>query len=389
MLIAGAGPVGLVAAAHLARSGVPVTVFEQGPGLSEESRASTFHPPTLDMLHELGAADQLIARGLIAPTFQYRSKKHGLLAQFDFAGIADATQHPYRVQCEQSKLTRILYDQLRDHPNFELYFDSRVEDVSQDAVGVEITIDRNGRSERHSGRYLIGADGASSRVRRALGVEVEGFTWPDRLLVVSTPFDFHAVIPDLTSVNYVADPERWFFLLQIPGLWRVMFLVNEDASDERVQTREFAQSLMAGVVRGISNYVIEHITLYKVHQRVAKAFRQGRVFLAGDAAHINNPLGGMGMNGGIHDAVNIATRLIATWHGNAPDAELDRFDRQRRLITLEYIQNYTIQNKKNLESSGDEFGRSLRAIAADPARTREYLLRVSMIASLKRAEELG
>jgi 3-(3-hydroxy-phenyl)propionate hydroxylase len=389
VLIAGAGPVGLVAAAHLVRSGVPVTVFEQGTGLSEESRASTFHPPTLDMLHRLGAAEQLIAQGLIAPTFQYRSKKHGLLAQFDFASIADATQHPYRVQCEQSKLTRILYDQLRDHPNFELRFDSRVEDVSQDAAGVEITIDCNGRSERHAGCYLIGADGASSRVRRALGVEFEGFTWPDRLLVVSTPFDFHTVIPGLTPVNYVADPERWFFLLQIPGLWRVMFLVNEDASDERVQTREFAQSLMAGVARGISNYVIEHITLYKVHQRVAKTFRRGRAFLAGDAAHINNPLGGMGMNGGIHDAVNLATRLTAAWHGNAADAELDRFDQQRRLVTLEYIQQYTIQNKRNLESSGDEFGRSLRAIAADPARTREYLLRVSMIASLNRAEELG
>jgi 3-(3-hydroxy-phenyl)propionate hydroxylase len=389
VLIAGAGPVGLVAAAHLARDGVPVTVFEQGHDLSEESRASTFHPPTLDMLHGLGAAEQLIAQGLKAPAFQYRSKRHGLLAQFDFASIGDVTRHPYRLQCEQSKLTRILYDQMRGHPNFELHFDSPVQDVSQDATGVEITIDRNGRSERLSGRYLIGADGASSKVRRALGVEFEGFTWPDRLLVVSTPFDFHSVIPDLTAVNYVADPKRWYFLLQIPGLWRVMFLVNEDASDEHVQTREFAQSLMAGVVHGVSNYTIDHITLYKVHQRVAKTFRQGRVFLAGDAAHINNPLGGMGMNGGIHDAVNLTTRLTLLWHGNAHDSELDRFDRQRRLVTLEYIQKYTIQNKQNLESSGDEFGRSLRAIAADPARTREYLLRVSMIASLNRAEELG
>jgi 3-(3-hydroxy-phenyl)propionate hydroxylase len=389
VLIAGAGPVGLVAAAHLARSGVPVTVFEGGLKLSEESRASTFHPPTLDMLHALGAAEPLIKQGLKAPAFQYRSKKHGLLAQFDFGGIADVTQHPYRVQCEQSKLTRILYGQMLGHPNFELHFDSPVVDVTQDASRVEITIDRNGRTERRSGRYLVGADGASSKVRRALRVEFEGFTWPDRLLVVSTPFDFYGVIPDLTPVNYVADPERWYFLLQIPGVWRVMFLVNEDASDERVQTREFAQSLMAGVVPGISNYPIEHITLYKVHQRVAKTFRQSRVFLIGDAAHINNPLGGMGMNGGIHDAVNLAGRLATVWRGEAPDTELDRFDRQRRLVTLEYIQNYTIQNKKNLESSGDEFRLSLQAIAADPVRTREYLLRVSMIASLHRAEELG
>jgi 3-(3-hydroxy-phenyl)propionate hydroxylase len=389
VLIAGAGPVGLVAAAHLARGGVPVTVFEAGPNLSEESRASTFHPPTLDMLHALGAAEPMIAQGLKAPTFQYRTKKHGVLARFDFSTIADATRHPYRLQCEQSKLTRILHDLMRGHPNFEMRFDSQVVDVSQDTSGVEITIDGNGKSERHRGRYLIGADGASSKVRRAAGIEFEGFTWPDRLLVVSTPFDFNSVIPDLSSVSYVADPERWHFLLQIPGLWRVMFLVNEDASDERVQTEDFAQSLMAGVVPGMTRYEIDHITLYKVHQRVAKTFREGRVFLVGDAAHINNPLGGMGMNGGIHDAVNLAARLTAAWRNETSDAELDRFDKQRRLVTLEYIQKYTIQNKKNLESSGEEFGRSLRAIAEDPGRTREYLLRTSMIASLHRAEELG
>jgi 3-(3-hydroxy-phenyl)propionate hydroxylase len=389
VLIAGAGPVGLVAAAHLARAGVPVTVFERGTALSEESRASTFHPPTLDMLHALGAAEPLLAQGLKAPTFQYRTKKHGLLAEFDFTAIADATQHPYRVQCEQSKLTRILYEQMRDHPHFEIAFGSAVKAVSQDGAGVSVTVERDGKTEQRSGRYLIGADGASSAVRRSLGIEFEGFTWPDRLLVVSTPFDFFSVIPGLSSVSYVADPERWYFLLQIPGLWRAMFLVNEDATDERVQTQEFAQSLMAGVVPGISSYEISHITLYKVHQRVAKTFKLGRAFLIGDAAHINNPLGGMGMNGGIHDAVNLAARLAAVWRGEADDAELDRFDKQRRLVTLEYIQKYTIQNKKNLESPSDEFRDSLRAIAADPARTRDYLLRVSMIASLTRAEELG
>jgi 3-(3-hydroxy-phenyl)propionate hydroxylase len=147
--------------------------------------------------------------------------------------------------------------------------------------------------------------------------------------------------------------------------------------------------LMAGVIPGISNYEIAHTTLYKVHQRVAHTFKLGRAFLIGDAAHINNPLGGMGMNGGIHDAVNLAARLAAVWHGKADDAELERFDKQRRLVTLEAIQKTTIQNKKNLESPGDEFRESLKAIAADPARTREYLLRVSMIASLSRAEELG
>jgi 3-(3-hydroxy-phenyl)propionate hydroxylase len=389
VLIAGAGPVGLTAAANLVRAGVPVTVLEAGPDLSEESRASTFHPPTLDMLDELGAAAPLIAQGLKAPAFQYRSKQHGVLAQFDFAAIADVTKHPYRVQAEQSKLTRILYEQLRQQPEFELQFDSAAEGVAQHAIGVEVTINRNGRRETRSGRWLIGADGARSEVRRALGIEFDGFTWPERFLVVSTPFDFYKVVPELVAVSYVTDPKRWHFLLQIPGLCRVMFPIAADESDELALSVEFAQSLMATVVPGVASYEIAHVTLYKVHQRVAKTFQQGRAFLAGDAAHINNPLGGMGMNGGIHDAVNLTSRLIEVWRGAKGESELERYDRQRRQVTLEYIEKQSIQNKRNLESDGTEFRRSLAEIASDPARTREYLLRVSMIASLRRAAELG
>jgi 3-(3-hydroxy-phenyl)propionate hydroxylase len=389
VLIAGAGPVGLVAAANLVNAGVPVTVFEAGADLSEESRASTFHPPTLDMLERLGAAAPLIAQGLIAPRFQYRSKRHGVLAQFDFSAIVDTTGHPYRVQCEQSKLTRILCQQLSAKAEFELQFNARVKDASQDRARVEIAIERNGHTERRSGRWLIGADGARSDVRRAAGIEFPGFTWPERFLVVSTPFDFSSVISGLVAVSYVADPQRWHFLLQIPGLCRVMFPIALHESDERALSAEFAQSLMATVVPGISNYEIAHTTLYKVHQRVAETFRRGQIFLAGDAAHINNPLGGMGMNGGIHDAINLTSRLVEVWHGREHDSDLERYDRQRRGVTLEYIEQQSIQNKRNLESDGTEFGRSLAQIAADKGRTHDYLLRVSMIASLRRAQELG
>jgi 3-(3-hydroxy-phenyl)propionate hydroxylase len=388
VFIAGAGPVGLAAAANLLRHGVPVTVLEAGADLNAESRASTFHPPTLDMLADLGVADSLIAQGLIAPQFQYRSKPSGIVSQFDFGVIADETAHPYRVQSEQSKLTRIFLEALRKDPNFTILFKRKVEDVTQDASSVQIAVERDGRRETHSGRWLIGADGASSNVRHSLGIEFEGFTWPERFLVVSTPFDFHSVIPGLVSVNYVADPERWHFLLKIPGLWRAMFPVRSDESDERALSPEFAQAVMATVVPGIESYEIAHTTLYRVHQRVAKTFRSGRAFLAGDAAHINNPLGGMGMNGGIHDAMNLTARLVEVWNGSALESELDRYDRQRRLITKEHVEQQSIRNKRNLESSGD-FVRELQEIAKDPERTRNYLLGVSMIGSLRRAAEFA
>ncbi|MEH2479644.1 3-(3-hydroxy-phenyl)propionate hydroxylase [Nitrobacteraceae bacterium AZCC 2146] len=392
VLIAGAGPVGLVAAAQLVKQGIAVTVLEAGNELGSESRASTFHPPTLDMLHELGVADDLIAEGLKAPMLQYRSKKDGVIAQFDFGEIADKTGHPYRVQSEQFKLTRLLLAKLRDENLFRIEFGARVEDVQQDDDGVRVSVRGNDAQSVRTGKWLIGADGARSEVRRALGVEFEGFTWPERFLVLSTPFDFDAAIPDLVSVNYVADPDCWQFLLRIPGMWRVMFPVPQEVSDEAATSPEFGQAMLSRVVAG-GTFHIAHTTLYRVHQRVAKQFRVGRSFLVGDAAHINNPLGGMGMNGGIHDSVNLTARLADVHHGMAHDSDLDRYDLQRRLVTLESVQTQTIQNKRDLEAKDEAdqaaFRERLRGIAADPEARRTYLQRVSMIASLKRAGELG
>src|ERR1700730_9659530 len=249
VFIAGAGPVGLVAAANLVRYGVPVTVFEAGAGLAEESRASPFHPPPLDMLEEFGAAAPLIAQGLIAPKFQYRARD-GVIATFDFAAIAEETRHPFRLQSEQYKLTRILLEALGGKPQFQIEFGSRVAGVEQDGAAVHVTLDRNGSGERRSGRWLIGADGARIDVRRALGVEFAGFTWPERFLVVSTPFDFRGAIADLVSVSYLADPARWHFLLEIPGLWRGVVPAQGAGRDEAEASRAFAQALMAGVVPG-------------------------------------------------------------------------------------------------------------------------------------------
>ena len=388
VLIAGAGPVGLVAAANLVRHGVPVTVLEAGPDLSEESRASTFHPPTLDMLKALGAAQPLIAQGLSAPQFQYRTKQHGILAQFDFGAIADVTGHPYRLQCEQSKLTRILREQLRGNPDFELHFGAQVQGVSQDQSGVEVAIERNGRIETRSGRWLIGADGAGSNVRRSLGIAFDGFTWPERFLVVSTPFDF---MP--SSRSGCGDLHRRSAALALSAA--DPRALPRDVPDRRPRKRRAgAEPRLCAVAHGHGG--AGHLELRGRACHALQGASAGgadvslrRTFLAGDAAHINNPLGGMGMNGGIHDAINLTSRLVEVWHGTKAEAELERYDRQRRLVTLEYIEKQSIQNKRNLESDGTEFRRNLAEIAADRPRTHEYLLRVSMIASLRRAQELG
>ena len=199
------------------------------------------------------------------------------------------------------------------------------------------------------GDWLIGADGGKSAVREALGIKLEGFTWPDRFLVASTPFDFPSVIPDLCEVSYFADPEQWFFLLYVSGLWRVMSPIGADENDADALTDASIQKRLQRVHAKAGDYEIRHRTVYNVHQRVANRYREGRAFLAGDAAHLNNPLGGMGMNGGIHDGLNLCDKLIALHRGEADVSVLDRYERQRRPIAVEFINANTARNKKLME----------------------------------------
>ena len=393
VIVAGAGPVGLVVANALADAGVPLLLLEAEPALPETLRGSTFHPPTLDMLERFGVTEAMIAQGLVAPRLQYRERSGEVIAEFDFGRIADVTRHPYRLQCEQHKLAALLLERLRGRPLAETRFSARLAGVEQSAGRVTAIVETPGGVERIAGRFLVGADGGHSATRQAVGIAFEGFTWPERFLVVSTPFPFEEHLPDLTLVNYVADPDEWFFLLRVPGLWRVMFSTRPEETDEDVLSDISIGRRMRRVLDRAEPYRVAHRALYRVHQRVAARYRDGRVFLAGDAAHINNPLGGMGLNGGIHDAVSLADKLAPVFRGPADDRVLDGYEAERRPIALEYINTHTVRNKQNLEARDPEaqrrFRETLRAIAADPRATHEYLLQASMIASLRRAAAHG
>ena len=389
VLIAGAGPVGLVAAAALVKRGIAVLVLEAGADISTEMRASTFHAPTLDMLDDLGAAEGMIRQGLIGPRLQYRRRDHSLIAEFDFGVLADVTRHPYRLQCEQFKLTRILHDLLSESPLYEIRFNATLAAAHDTGTAVEAVLEDGSRV---TGSYLIGADGARSATRKAAGIEFAGFTWPERFLVLSTEFDFATVIPGLADVSYYADPQEWFFLLRVPGVWRAMFPVRGEMADEETLTEKFGRARFRHVGAGRDDYPVRHRTLYRVHQRVAETFRRGRVLLVGDAAHINNPLGGMGLNGGVHDAINLCGKLADVLEG-ADDALLDLYDRQRRGVTTEHVQRQTILNKQNLEAKTPEeqaaFQTRMADAAASPAGQHDFLLGASMIKSLRRAEEIA
>ncbi|MES2399800.1 MAG: FAD-dependent monooxygenase [Pseudomonadota bacterium] len=392
VLIAGAGPVGLVSALTLATAGVAVTVFERNTTAPEDLRASTFHPPTLDMLARFGLTEELVSLGLVARYTQQRDRKEGLVAEFDMALLEGETQHPFRLQCEQWKLNKLLIDRIAKFPHAKIMLGAELQSVSQDDKHVEVTVKTPDGIQTFSGDYLIGADGAWSAVRQSLGIEFEGFTYPERFLVVSTDFEFADHLPKLSYVNYVSDPQEWCVLLRVPSLWRVLFPTRPEESDEEVLTDESIQARLQNLLPKGSPYPTVHRTLYKVHQRVAKEFRRGRVILAGDAAHINNPLGGMGMNGGVQDAFNLSDKLVEILVSGASPDLLDRYERQRRSVAIEYINANTARNKKTIEERDPEARRKtqdeLRAIAADPSAARDYLRKTSMIDALERAESI-
>ena len=393
VLIVGAGPVGLVAAACLAENDIPVTLIERSDDLPKDLRASTFHPPTLDMLDRFGISEKLIARGLVCPNWQFRDRSEGVIADFDLGMLKGETNHPYRLQCEQWKLSEHLREHLDTLDCVQIIYDATGESVAQDENGVRLTIKRSdGSTETLSGRYLIAADGAHSNIRRSLDIEFEGLTIPEIFLSMSTAFRFDEAIPDLAPIAYLTDPSEWAVLLRTPSLWRVLLPTDPSMSEAEIKAPEMMEKRLQKLCPKDGPYEVAHATAYRVHQRVAKKYVMGRVFLAGDAAHLNNPLGGMGMNGGIHDAVNLTEGLVAVWNG-APLETLGRYERQRRKVAIDTVQEQSLRNRK-IMAENDPAARSayhdeLRAIVADPARHKDYLMRTSMLQSLKDLEAIA
>jgi 3-(3-hydroxy-phenyl)propionate hydroxylase len=397
ILIAGGGPVGLVAALALARQGLEVQVFEADSCVNEAPRAATTHPATLELLAELGLIDAILRQGLIAQTFQFWDRRSGqMIAEFDHNALKNDTRYPFVVQCEQHKLATLVIERLRALPNARVSLSSRVTSVDLRDDRVQITVETGTTARVMAGSYLIGADGGRSMVRKALGIAFEGYTFPERFLGLTTPFDF-ATERHCSFRSFFSDPDEWANLFKVAGndgrgLWRVLFPTRPGENDAQVFAEISVQERLQKFFPKRGAYPVVHRNLYRVHQRVAASFRKGRVFLAGDAAHVNNPLGGLGLNCGLHDAIELAGLLSAVVRDEAPATALDRYEQYRRPINIEHVQQQTIANKKRLEEK-DECARAsefdlLRKVAADPERHRAFLLRTSLLESMRRTPRL-
>ncbi len=397
VLIAGGGPVGLLSAWMLGRRGIPVRLFDNNDGLQADPRAATTHPATLDLLTEDGLSTDMARVGLVATIFHFWDRPaNRLVAEFDHTVLAQDTQHPFVVQCEQFKTSELLLNRIRRLSNVEVLFNHEVTDVRQSDNSVTIEVRGPAGSETHTGSYLIGADGGRSTVRKRVGVAFDGFTWPERFIVLTTPFDFQAE-RGYAYRSYFAEPGAWCNCFKVsadgpPGLWRTVFPTEPEQNEVSLMSDAGVQERLQRFFPEERPYEIVHRNLYVTHQRVAATFRAGRVLLAGDAAHVNNPIGGMGLNGGIQDAVNLVDKLTRILLGGEPDRLLDLYALQRRTVAVEFVQEQSIANKKRLEESDPDSRQKnldeLSRIAADPERARQFLLRTAMIASQRRAEAM-
>ena len=381
---------GSVAALAAARLGHSVTLLEAQERIDDAPRASTTQPPTLEILAELGLIDEYIRVGLVARTFEFWDRPTlQRVAEFDFDRLRGETDFPFVVQTEQHKLANMALARLRGMPNTETVMGCMVSGLHQDEE--QVTVEAGDR--RFVADYVIGADGGRSTVRKLLGIEFEGYTWPERFLVVTTKFDFAAAL-GCCNRSYMADPAEWTNLFKVAGddltgRWRAVFNTRADEADEEALSDAAVKARLARihVPEGKRDYL--HLNLYHVHQRVAKNFRKGRVFLCGDAAHVNNPIGGLGLNSGIHEAWDLANLLNRIIRKEVDEGLLDAYEARRRPLNIEYVQEQTVANKRRLEER-DPVQRArrfdeLRATAADPARHKAFLMKASLLESARRA----
>ncbi len=385
--IVGAGPSGLTLAWWLVNQGVTVSVLEREAAIPEDMRASTFHPATLDLLDESGLASELIQRGTVVPKWQYLIHETGERAVFDMACLDGVTAFPFRLQCEQFQLTELLAARLDEHPLCTLYFSTFFQDAITKDERVLLHFEDTDGPKQGACDWLIAADGASSQVRKSLGLNFDGTVFPKTSITLVLEHPFEEDIPNLLGVNYVWLPDRHYSLMRLRETWRFTYSPEPGQEIEAALSDPVARAHIARVSPRAADTIIRSRNIYTLHQRCLEQFCHGRILFVGDAAHLNSPAGGMGMNSGIHDARSLADHLVPVLQGEDVGL-LERYDRRRRTIALEEVQRLSAQNYARHRETDQEKRRliweDLQEILSDPARHRSYLLDAAMIRSRER-----
>jgi 2-polyprenyl-6-methoxyphenol hydroxylase-like FAD-dependent oxidoreductase len=376
VVVAGAGPVGLVAALKIARAGIPVQVLDCEPGIIQWPRAIVYHAPTVEMLDRLGLLDELKVAGILKQDYQFRTVDGEILAAPHMSVLTPQdTAFPYNLHMPQHELANAILRSLLAIPGAAVRWKTRVTGVAQDSGGVTVTAEADGDTREIHCDWLIGADGGSSIVRRAAGLSFDGYTHPERLISTNLVYDFEA--RGFARANFVIDPKYWAVIVKIDrhGLWRITY--GEDASLPEETVRDRIADHYRAILPDGGPYELEAFAPFRVHERSAPTFRAGRVLLAGDAAHVCNPYGGLGLTSGLLDADLLGDALPAVINRAADDALLDRYARERRRVFLEVTGPTAAENIRRLKEADPEKKRADNArfekLRNDPQFQREAL----------------
>ena len=393
VIVVGAGPAGCSLALYLAQHDVNtllIETFTEANFLDQAPRTGSIHPSTLEMFADLGLYERIEPRGLIAPTFQFWDRlSDSMIAEFDHAVLKDDTRFPFVLQCERIKVAEEAMKMLRTYPNVKIRMGTTLEDMEQDADGVTaIVTNEGGETERIRGSFIISGEGARSVVRKASNIAFEGYTYPDQVLTVSVVHDFDK-LHGYSYRNYLSDPDQWANLFKWgqPEQWRVHFPTSLDDDPEMLMSDEYCQKQLQKFLPNPKPYDIVYRKLYSSHQLIADTFNVGRALLAGDSAHVNSPIGGVGMNSGVHDSINLGEKLVGILDASMDMSVLDRYTRQRKHVAVNHVKTITERNKKLINERDPELRKRnhdmLHDNATDPKLAREYILRTSLMKSLE------
>jgi 2-polyprenyl-6-methoxyphenol hydroxylase-like FAD-dependent oxidoreductase len=344
VIVVGGGPTGFLTALGLAQAGVAVSVIESEPQIINSPRAAVYHWSVLDGLERLGILEEAEGLGFLKQDYAYVVRRTGERIQYSLEVLDGHTAHPYNVHLGQHRLAEIAMRRLMDLPNTSVHFSTRLRRLTQDSQGVTLSVNSPGGPRELRAGWVIGADGAGSTVRRQLGLSFDGMTWPERFVATNVYFDFER--HGYTRTTLLIDDQHGAVIAKLDneGLWRCTYM-EDSALPENTFLERLPQAY-AAILPGASEYKVERASPYRMHQRSAPTYRIGRVVLAGDAAHVTNPTGGLGLTSGLFDSYMLYPLLASIILGGADEGLLDQYSQTRRDIFLNRASPQAVLNKQ-------------------------------------------
>jgi 2-polyprenyl-6-methoxyphenol hydroxylase-like FAD-dependent oxidoreductase len=386
VIVIGGGPVGLISALGLAQAGVRVTVIEAEARIIDSPRAAVYFWSVLDGLERLGILDAAEGAGVRKQDYTYLVRSSGERIEYSLKVLEGHAPRPYNLHLSQHRLAEIALRRLRTFSNATVRFGARLEALHQDVDGVSLSIATERDTEELRARWVIGADGAGSTVRRLLGLSFDGITWPERFVATNVYYDFARY--GYTRTTFVIDPRYGavIALLDNEGLWRCTYMEEATLPEETFLER--LPHSYAAILPGDGAYRLERASPYRMHQRSAQRYRVGRAVLAGDAAHVTNPTGGLGLTSGLFDSYALHPALSAVVLEGADDEVLDRYAAARRDTFLNRVSPQATANKRlvfHANGGGremEEAVQSLRRLTTDVEYLRQRLMFTKLLATL-------